>query len=119
MRDVERARRTVRAFALTAGLPAVQVEELVLATSEVTQNVVQNAAPGTMTCRLRDSIIEVLVEDFGPGIADLGRAMEDRFSTGGSLGSGLPGARRLVDSFHIETSPNGTRILLEKRLPTH
>ena len=59
--------------------------------------------------------IEIVAEDRGPGIPDIDRAMEEGFSTVGSLGLGLQGARRLVDEFRIESTPgNGTTIEVVK-----
>jgi len=53
--------------------------------------------------------------DEGPGIADLDRAMQDGFSTGGGLGLGLGGARRLAEEFHIDSSPGqGTRVRIAR-----
>jgi len=57
--------------------------------------------------------IRVIASDEGPGIADLDRAMQDGYTSGGGLGLGLPGARRLVDDFDIETAPGqGTKVTL-------
>ena len=59
--------------------------------------------------------IAMLARDRGPGIADVSRAMQDGFSTKGSLGLGLPGARRMMDSFEIESAPGrGTTISMKK-----
>ena len=59
--------------------------------------------------------IETIVEDRGPGIEDLEEAMKDHVSTSGTLGLGLPGAKRLVDEFQIESAVGtGTRIRLVK-----
>ena len=59
--------------------------------------------------------IRVVARDEGPGIADLERALTDGYTTGGGLGLGLPGARRLVDDFEIETAPGvGTTVTLVK-----
>ena len=59
--------------------------------------------------------IQVVARDQGPGIADLERALQDGYTTGGGLGLGLPGARRLVDEFDIETAPGqGTTVTLVK-----
>jgi serine/threonine-protein kinase RsbT len=57
--------------------------------------------------------LQALVRDQGPGIPDIQRAMQDGFSTGGSLGAGLPGTRRLVDSFDINSSPAGTCVTVQ------
>ncbi len=57
--------------------------------------------------------IRAVFADSGPGIADLDEAMQDGFSTAGSLGLGLPGSRRLVDEFAIESRPGeGTRVVI-------
>ena len=59
--------------------------------------------------------IEVVAADNGPGIADIERALQDGYTTGGGLGLGLPGARRLVDEFEIESAPRqGTTVRLVK-----
>lgn len=59
--------------------------------------------------------LEVVVTDRGPGIADVKQAMQDHFSTGGTLGLGLPGARRLMDEFEITSTPGqGTRVVARK-----
>jgi serine/threonine-protein kinase RsbT len=57
--------------------------------------------------------IEVVASDQGPGIADIERALQDGYTTGGGLGLGLPGARRLVDEFDIQSGPTeGTTVTL-------
>ena len=59
--------------------------------------------------------IQVVVEDDGPGIEDVSLAMQDGYTTRGSLGVGLPGARRLMDEFEIVSEPGiGTRIVAKK-----
>ena len=59
--------------------------------------------------------IEVVASDEGPGIPDIERALQDGYTTGGGLGLGLPGARRLVDDFDIESAPSqGTTVTLVK-----
>ena len=59
--------------------------------------------------------MRVVASDHGPGIADLERALTDGYTTGGGLGLGLPGARRLVDEFDIKTAPGeGTTVTLIK-----
>jgi serine/threonine-protein kinase RsbT len=65
--------------------------------------------------QIRRPGIEVIVEDRGPGIADIELAMKENVSTGGTLGLGLPGTRRLVDEFDIESQPGqGTRVRIIK-----
>ena len=59
--------------------------------------------------------IRVVASDQGPGIADVERAMQDGYTTGGGLGLGLPGARRLVDDFVLDSEPGrGTTVTLVK-----
>jgi serine/threonine-protein kinase RsbT len=59
--------------------------------------------------------IEVVAADHGPGIEDVERALQDGYTTGGGVGLGLPGARRLVDEFEIESAPRqGTTVRLVK-----
>jgi serine/threonine-protein kinase RsbT len=62
--------------------------------------------------------IEVVARDEGPGIADIERAMQDGYSTGGGLGLGLPGARRLMDHFEVRSEPGvGTTVVMRKWCP--
>jgi serine/threonine-protein kinase RsbT len=59
--------------------------------------------------------LEVQVEDKGTGIADVEVAMADHFSSSGTLGLGLPGVRRLMDEFEVDSSPGlGTRVTIRK-----
>jgi serine/threonine-protein kinase RsbT len=59
--------------------------------------------------------LEVVVHDRGPGITDVEQAMADHYSTSGTLGLGLPGVRRLMDEFELESSPDeGTRVTIRK-----
>ncbi len=62
--------------------------------------------------------LTITARDDGPGIADVARAMEDGYSTAGTLGAGLPGVQRLADEFEIESAPGrGTVIRVAKWLP--
>jgi serine/threonine-protein kinase RsbT len=61
--------------------------------------------------------IEVVAEDQGPGIPNISEAMQDHFSSGGTLGLGLPGVKRLMDEFRLESALNeGTRVTVVKWL---
>ena len=119
--DVERARHLVRAFAQEAGLPDWDVEELVLATTELTKNILKHAnSRGSLLCSPvevdGEHFVEIKIKDSGPGIADIGLAMQEGYSSGSGLGSGLPTAKRHVDKFVIESSTEGTTIRLAKRI---
>lgn len=89
------------------------------AVSELARNIVNYASKGRITLRVvrrgSQEGIEIVAEDNGPGIEDVSKAMQDRFSTSGSLGLGLPGARRLMDEFSIESEVGkGTRVTARK-----
>lgn len=116
--DVERARREARAFATAAELSREAAEEVALAVSELATNLLRYARDGEVLFARREGPrgvgLEVLSRDRGPGIADVDEAMRDGFSSGGGLGGGLPGVRRLMDEFALETGPEGTRIRCRK-----
>lgn len=80
------------------------------AVSELATNVYVHAGQGTVTIETIDEAektgIKVTVEDHGPGIEDLDKAMMEGYSTAGSLGVGLPGTKRLVDEFSIQSRVN-------------
>ena len=116
--DVERARREVRRLASAQGLDRFEVEAGALAVSELGTNLVRYAIEGELRLELcvgpRGSGVRVESCDAGPGIANLDQALQDGFSTGGGLGSGLPAVRRLMDEFTISSSPSGTRVVALK-----
>src|SRR5260221_12954302 len=89
------------------------------AISEIARNIVLYAGSGGMTfgpvSEGGQHGISIVADDSGPGIPDIEQAMEDGFSTGKSLGLGLPGARRLMDEFEIISVPGkGTTITMKK-----
>lgn len=89
------------------------------AVSELARNIYKYARKGKITAyqlnMANDKGIEIIAEDKGPGITDISNAMKDNFSTGNSLGLGLPGVKRIMDEFDIETKHNqGTRITVRK-----
>ena len=118
--DVVTARQ--RARELAAGLELTSTDQTLLATaiSEVARNITTYATRGEVLLSIvRDNGgregIRVVARDQGPGIADIEQAMQDGFTSGGGLGLGLPGARRLVDEFDIESAPSeGTTVTLVK-----
>jgi serine/threonine-protein kinase RsbT len=118
--DVVTARQRARALAVGLEMPSTDQTLLATAISEVARNITAYAVRGEVLLELvRDGAgrqgIRVTARDEGPGIADLERAMTDGYTTGGGLGLGLPGARRLVDEFDIETAPGaGTTVTLVK-----
>lgn len=117
--DTIRAVLTIREAASRIGMNQGAGSALATAVSELATNVVKYAGAAKMTLRSlgtpRQPGLEVVVEDYGPGIADIESAMTDRVSTGGTLGLGLPGTKRLVDEFELETKPGqGTRVRIVK-----
>jgi serine/threonine-protein kinase RsbT len=117
--DVVRVRQLVRTAAVEAKLSLVDQTKLVTAASELARNTLVYGGGGTVeVSRVRNDIragIRIVFADQGPGIADLELALTDGYTTGGGLGLGLSGARRLVDEFAIETAPGqGTTITVTK-----
>jgi anti-sigma regulatory factor (Ser/Thr protein kinase) len=89
--------------------------------SELGTNILKYAKRGVLKIGSYESLgvtfIEIHAEDQGPGIADIELAMKERFSTGNTLGLGLPGVKRMADEFLIKTSVgNGTSISVKKRI---
>ena len=120
--DVVRARQKGRELAAALGFSSTDQTLIATAISEVARNIVAYAVRGTVTLsrierRGRPGVL-IVASDQGPGIASVDLAMRDGYSTGNSLGVGLPGARRLVDEFEIVSSLGvGTTVTLRKWLP--
>jgi serine/threonine-protein kinase RsbT len=117
--DVVTARQIAREMGGDLGFSSTDLTLLATAISEVARNITTYAGTGEVALRvLRDrgrEGIEVLASDDGPGIEDVELALQDGYTTGNGLGLGLPGARRLVDEFDLETRPGeGTRVRLVK-----
>ena len=117
--DVVTARQEARTMGAGLGLSSTDLTLLATAISEIARNITTYAGQGEVALRVLNdsgrSGIEVVASDDGPGIDDLERAMQDGYTTGNGLGLGLPGTRRLVDEFEIETQPGaGTKVRLVK-----
>jgi serine/threonine-protein kinase RsbT len=118
--DVVTARQRARELAAELQLSSTDQTLLATAISEVARNITTYAQRGEVLLSLVRAPdgrrgVQVVARDEGPGIADLDAAMQDGYTTGGGLGLGLPGARRLVDDFAIETAPGkGTTVTLVK-----
>jgi serine/threonine-protein kinase RsbT len=117
--DIVAARRIVRETATQLGFGITDVTRIVTAASELARNVFKYAGEGLMRWRPLEQGgrrgIELRFEDHGPGIEDVARALEEGYSTGGGLGMGLPGARRLMDEMEIESAVGqGTTVTLRK-----
>ena len=117
--DVVTARQQARTMGASLGFSSTDLTLLATAISEVARNITTYAGTGVVTLRTvrereREGI-EVVASDEGPGIENVELAMQDGYTTGHGLGLGLPGTRRLVDDFELDTTPGaGTRIRLVK-----
>lgn len=117
--DIAVARRAVRDVAAKIGFGATEIARIVTAASELSRNVHKYAGAGVMYWRVLENEspagLELRFEDQGPGIPSVDEALREGFTTGGGLGMGLPGAKRLMDEMHIESSPgNGTKVVVRK-----
>lgn len=118
--DAVRASFEAKMFAEKVGFK--QYEQYIIATavSELATNIVRYTEKGEIILRKienNDKIgVEIIAKDKSPGIEDIEKAMEDNFSTSSeSLGLGLPGVKRLMDEFTIDSQRNvGTRIVARK-----
>ncbi|GIF41945.1 ATP-binding protein [Actinoplanes xinjiangensis] len=117
--DVVRVRQLVRTVSVAVKLSLVDQTKLVTAASELARNTLVYGGGGevevTRVHNERRAGIRIVFADQGPGIVDLDLALTDGYTTGGGLGLGLSGARRLVDEFAIDTEPGkGTTITIVK-----
>jgi len=117
--DIVIARQEGRQLALKLGFS--DVDQIVIATaiSEVARNIVEYAKEGEIhISRVVNGSkkgIQIVAVDRGPGISDLAQAMQVGYTTGRGLGLGLPGAKRLMDEFDVQsTVGRGTRVTMRK-----
>ena len=120
--DIAVARGEVRSIAEWIGFRLIDQTRLATVASELARNIVKYARRGRMIAQPLDAAqgragLRLIFEDEGPGIPDIAAAMRDGFSTGRGLGKGLPGSRRLVDVFEIESEVGrGTRVTVVRWL---
>lgn len=117
--DVVRVRREVRERAVAIGFGLVDQTKIVTAASEIARNTVEYGGGGTLRIEtMRHGTrrgLRLTFSDEGPGIADIERAMTDGYTTGGGLGLGLSGAKRLSNEFEIRSTPGkGTVVALAR-----
>lgn len=117
-RDISNARSQVRVIAAALGFRLIDQTRLATVASELSRNVVKYGGGGQLIAQPTletdgRSGLRLIFEDKGPGIENIDAAMRDGFSTGGGLGFGLPGSKRLVDEFKIESEKGrGTRVTI-------
>ena len=117
--DVVQFRHVVRAAAVAAGLRLIDQTKLVTAASELARNALEHGGGGVGEVGSPETPgrrgVRVIVEDDGPGVSDLDLALTDGFSRANGMGMGLPGSRRLVDSFDLWSEVGvGTCVIIEK-----
>ncbi len=117
--DIVTARQEGRRLASLLDFSPSDLTVIAAAISEVARNIVEYATRGEVQVKLIERSgrrgVMVVAKDIGPGISDVALALQDGFSTSGSLGLGLPGARRLMDEFEIQTElGKGTQVTMRK-----
>ena len=117
--DVVLARQTARKLATECGMRLIDLTKLVTAVSELARNTMVYGGGGDMDWQILDEDVRVglrlTFRDEGPGIPDIKLAMTDGWTSGGGLGLGLTGAKRLVEEFELDTEPGkGTRITITR-----
>lgn len=117
--DILSVRQQTRQWAGEVGLSLVDQTKIVTAASELARNAVVYGGGGRVRLELLENGVKkglrLTFADEGPGIPDVERALQDGFTTGGGLGLGLGGARRLVNEFAIDTQVGrGTTITIAR-----
>lgn len=117
--DVVLVRQAVRAWAIAQGLGIVDQTKIVTAASELARNTVEYGGGGTVRLEaLQEGArrgLRLTFEDQGPGIPDIALALTDGYTTGGGMGLGLSGSKRLVNEFDLWSEPGrGTRVTVTR-----
>jgi serine/threonine-protein kinase RsbT len=117
--DVVPFRNRLKEYAVRIGMSLLNQTKVITAASELVRNMLKYANGGEVYIEViskgRDNGIRLRFEDKGPGISDIKEAMKDGFSSGKSLGLGLPGTKRLVNEFEIRSEiGKGTVVTIVK-----
>ena len=117
--EVVTIRQRAREYALDARLSLVDQTKLITAASELARNMVVYGGGGTVILEHLEQDgragVRITFEDQGPGIADTAIALRDGYTTGGGLGLGLGGAKRLVNEFDLRSAPGqGTTVVITR-----
>jgi len=122
--DIVLVRKRTRRLAELLGFDRQDQTRITTAVSELARNAFEYAGSGRAEFRVKDDgpahVFEIIISDKGPGIADLDAVLSGSRTSEKGMGVGLRGARRLMDAFHIESSPGlGTTVRVLKSLPAH
>jgi serine/threonine-protein kinase RsbT len=117
--NIVASRQMVRSLCQELKFSLVDLTKMVTAASELSRNTLIHGGGGQMRWEFTEMNgrrgLRLHFEDQGPGIADVAAALTDGFTTGNGMGLGLPGSKRLVNDFEIETEPGrGTRVSITK-----
>jgi serine/threonine-protein kinase RsbT len=117
--DIVAARHQGRTLGSKLGFSSSEQTLIATAISEIARNIVTYARQGHITFSIVEALpkqgVQIVAEDEGPGIADISLALQDGYSSNKSLGLGLPGAKRLMDEFEIDSQlGRGTTIKMIK-----
>jgi serine/threonine-protein kinase RsbT len=117
--DVVRVRQAVRAWSIEQKFSLVDQTKFVTATSELARNTLEHGGGGSMTAEVLENGlrrgIRLTFKDEGPGIPNIELALRDGYTTGGGMGLGLSGSKRLVNEFDIKSEPGrGTTVTVTR-----
>ncbi|MED4586321.1 anti-sigma regulatory factor [Brevibacillus choshinensis] len=117
--DIVSARQVGRIMSRLLGFGTIMQSRMATSISELARNIYLYAGKGTITIspieREGEIGLQITAVDAGPGIPDIRKALEDGYTTSGALGAGLPGVRRMMDEFDIQSAPGeGTRVIIVK-----
>ena len=117
--DVVPFRNRVKEYAVKIGMSLLNQTKLITGASELVRNMLKYGGGGVVKIEVlsktRDNGIRLTFEDKGPGIPNIDKAMQNGFTTGRSMGLGLPGTKRLMNEFNIVSSPGkGTTVTVVK-----
>ncbi len=117
--DIVRVRQIVRAWSSAQKFSLVEQTKMITAASELARNTLEHGGGGEVRLEaLNDGAklgLRLTFTDAGPGIADVGQALKDGYSTGSGMGLGLSGSKRLVNEFKIQSRPGeGTTVVIAR-----
>jgi serine/threonine-protein kinase RsbT len=117
--NIVASRQMVRALCQDLKLTLVDQTKMITAASELSRNTLIHGGGGTMRWEFVEKNgragLQLIFEDQGPGIADIGLALTDGWTSGTGMGLGLPGSKRLVNDFDLHSAPGaGTRVRITK-----